>query len=67
MAEAIRASGVSREDIFVSESQCRNYLLPGIRAYALTATKCMSSTHGYESTLRGVNKSLKKMKFGGQS
>ena len=31
---------------------------------SLTASKCMSSTHGYESTLRGVNKSLKRMKFG---
>ena len=31
---------------------------------ALTATKCYSQTHGYESTLKGVNKSLKKMKFG---
>ena len=31
VAEAIRASGVPREDIFVSK--CRNYLLLGIRAY----------------------------------
>ena len=31
VAEAIRASGVPREDVFVSP--CQNYLLPGIRAY----------------------------------
>ena len=30
----------------------------------LTATKCVSKTHGYESTLRGVNESLERMKFG---
>jgi len=44
VAEAIRASGVPREEVFVT-------------------TKCMSRTHGYESTLKGVNESLKKMKF----
>jgi hypothetical protein len=33
VAEAIRASGVPREEVFVST--CRNYLLPGIRAYFL--------------------------------
>ena len=31
MADAIRESGVPREDVFVSK--CRNYLLPGIRSY----------------------------------
>ena len=64
MAEAIRASGVPREDVFVS--MCRDYLLPGIRRLspALTATKCISKTHGYESTLNGVNESLKRMAFG---
>jgi len=44
VADAIRASGVPREDVFVT-------------------TKIMSSNHGYESTLKGVNESLKKMKF----
>ena len=28
------------------------------------ATKCVSKTHGYESTLKGVDESLRKMKFG---
>ncbi|KAF8813836.1 Aldo/keto reductase [Phlegmacium glaucopus] len=44
VAEAIRASGVPRGDVFVT-------------------TKCVSRTHGYESTLKGVNESLAKMKF----
>jgi len=44
VAEAIRASGVPREDVFVT-------------------TKCVSKTHGYESTLKGVSESLKRMAF----
>jgi len=44
VAEAIRASGIPRGDVFVT-------------------TKCVSSTHGYNSTLRGVNESLARMKF----
>jgi len=30
----------------------------------MAATKCVSKTHGYESTKKGVDASLEKMKFG---
>ncbi|KDQ15925.1 hypothetical protein BOTBODRAFT_108051 [Botryobasidium botryosum FD-172 SS1] len=39
--QAIRESGLSREDIFIT-------------------SKCVSKTHGYEKTLRGIDKSLRK-------
>jgi diketogulonate reductase-like aldo/keto reductase len=29
----------------------------------MAATKCVSKTHGYESTKKGVDASLEKMKF----
>ncbi|KAJ7446216.1 NADP-dependent oxidoreductase domain-containing protein [Mycena galericulata] len=40
VGEAVRESGLKREDIFIT-------------------TKCVSRTHGYESTLKGVDTSLK--------
>lgn len=36
-------------------------LLLDVDYYSNTATKCVSKTHGYESTLRGVDESLKRM------
>jgi len=41
VGEAIRESGLKREDLFIT-------------------TKCVSKTHGYESTLKGVDTSLAK-------
>lgn len=44
VGEAVRASGLNREDLFIT-------------------TKCTSKTHGYESTLKGVDESLARFQF----
>ncbi|KAF8904437.1 NADP-dependent oxidoreductase domain-containing protein [Gymnopilus junonius] len=44
VAEAVRASGLDRNDVFIT-------------------TKCVSRTHGYESTKKELDESLAKMKF----
>lgn len=67
VGEAIRASGVPREEVFVSAWEplipCR---LHSEHAYDVNilATKIESKDHGYESTLKGVDESLKRFGFG---
>ncbi|KAJ7178340.1 NADP-dependent oxidoreductase domain-containing protein [Mycena crocata] len=46
---AVKESGLKREDLFISA--------------VFKATKCVSKTHGYESTLKGVDTSLNKFGF----
>lgn len=61
---AVRESGLKREQVFVSEcgvvvvTCCSRLLKPVI------ATKCISKTHGYDSTLRGVDLSLERFALG---
>lgn len=63
---AVRASGLPRSEVFISVYNtnipfCFTQLL--IQSLYL-ATKCVSKTHGYESTKKGVDASLSKMQFG---
>ena len=52
---AIHESGLNREDVFIGPSTIQ---APGQDFHASVVTKCISKTHGYESTLKGVDASL---------
>lgn len=42
----------------------RSRLPAAVRSVTSSATKCVSKNHGYDSTLLGVDESLKKFGFG---
>ena len=63
VADAVRESGLDRGDVFISAYILFLSLNPHLKFLCL-ATKCFSRTHGYESTKKGVDDSLAKMKFG---
>ena len=63
VGEAVKESDVPRQDIFLSEFEV---FLENIGTGLMRpkATKCVSKTHGYESTLKGVDESLQKFASG---
>lgn len=74
VGQAVKESGLKREDIFVSKlCSTRSYfiiclcflgLAVEVDSHLFPATKCGSRSHGYESTLKGVDDSLAKFGFG---
>lgn len=65
VGEAVREFGIPREEVFVSMLELPKLNL-GMHAHlrSVIATKIASRDHGYESTLRGVDESLKRFGFG---
>lgn len=62
-------SGISREDLFISKYSCTSAAttITYWRTRCVAATKCISSSHGYQKTLKGVETSLKKIPGGARS
>ena len=68
VGKAIRASGIKREDVFVSKPcvfQLRHVGIPSFILHIETlASKITTRWHGYESTIKAVNESLARFGFG---
>ena len=67
VGQAIRQSGVPREEVFVSKfASLHAVVLPQSKRYAdfSIATKVFDQDQGYESTLRAVDNSLKNFGYG---
>lgn len=68
VGKAIRASGIPREEVFVSAYEplfpCPIVSDKYAHDEIILATKIESKDHGYENTLRGVDESLKRFGFG---
>lgn len=62
VGEAVRDSGIPREELFISGF---HWIPKCVTTHiSLTeATKCASKTHGYDSTLKGVEESLARFGF----
>lgn len=67
VGEAVRESGIPREELFISMFSCSD-LGRSTCSVAHTpfrqATKCVNKTHGYDSTLKGVDESLARFGLG---
>lgn len=64
VGKAVRESGVSRSEIFISECDACG-VLQSVVSYHI-ASKVMHHEHGYESTLRAIDNSLERFGFGMQ-
>lgn len=64
VGEAVRESGINRSALFISETPMKIWVYFWLWYSAFSATKCASRSHGYESTLSGVDESLSKLQFG---
>jgi diketogulonate reductase-like aldo/keto reductase len=64
VADAVRESGLNRGDVFISTHHVRCIPYHSVLRLGCQASKCISRSHGYEQTLKGVNESLARMKFG---
>jgi diketogulonate reductase-like aldo/keto reductase len=64
---AVRESGLLRAEFFISKhaSPCIVTSVTAYTSFVLRiATKCATKSHGYESTLAGVDDSLARFQFG---
>ena len=59
---AFHESGLKRGDVFLSTLPSISPILSV--TISIIATKCISKTHGYEQTLKGVDTSLEKFGVG---
>lgn len=64
VGKAVGQSGLKRNEVFVSEWFLVRSMLVEPEAEGLLATKIVSSDHGYDSTVRAVDRSLQKLGFG---
>lgn len=65
VGEAVRESGLDRDVVFISTLRaCSSRVYCDAYSFLMQATKCISKTHGYESTLKGVDESLARFGFG---
>lgn len=60
---AVKESGLKREDVFIGMTETL-LVLCSLHDFVSQVTKCISKTHGYERTLKGVTTSLEKFGFG---
>ena len=65
VGKAVRESGLERGDVFISTLRaCQSRDHHDAYSFGTQATKCVSRTHGYDSTLTGVDESLSRFGFG---
>ena len=64
VAEAVRESGLNRGDVFICTHHVGCIPYHSVLRFSCQASKCVSRNHGYEQTLKGIDESLARMKFG---